>query len=97
MWFLRTSKNFKSLLETAKILHYKDKTITFTIFGDGTQKEFLLNLAENYKLKNIFIISNEDFKKYIWQFDIFVLPSIYEGFPNVLLEAQICGLPLCSF
>lgn len=43
------------------------------------------------------IISNvPDAAKYLKNFDIFVLPSIKEGFPYVILEAGLAGLPVIA-
>ncbi len=33
---------------------------------------------------------------YIKKMDIFVLPSLWEGFPNVFIESMVCGTPVIA-
>jgi glycosyltransferase involved in cell wall biosynthesis len=45
----------------------------------------------------IFHEYQDDIQNYYAIFDIFILPSLYEGLPNVVLEAAVMGLPVVAF
>ncbi len=70
-----------------------------TIIGEGEEKEELLALVEKLDLAHRIhfagFLSNPF--PYMHQADIFVLSSRYEGFPNVVLEANACGTPVVAF
>ena len=66
--------------------------------GDGELKEKLINLAKEYKLENNILfpgyVSNPH--SIVSKCDVFVLPSLFEGLSNALLEAMACGLAIIS-
>jgi len=66
------------------------------IVGDGNEKEHLDEGIRKKKLeRNVFLTGQvDDAYNYYSFFDLFLLPSFYEGFPVSLVEAQCAGL--CS-
>lgn len=68
---------------------------TLEIFGDGEEEENLKSFVEETELEDVIHFRGvvNDLSEPYRSAGMFVLPSIYEGTPNALLEAMSYGLP----
>ena len=68
------------------------------ILGEGELESYLKNLTRKLSLENdvLFLGWQENPFKFLAQAKIFVLSSLSEGFPNVLVEAMVCRTPVIS-
>jgi len=93
---LEKIKNLEATLRVLASLRERLPPFTFSIVGDGTEREALETLAEDLSLKDC--VRFEGFhaepQGFYASHDIFVLPSFTEGLSNSLLEAMNHGL-LC--
>ena len=93
---LCAQKNHKMLIKAASLLHEIDCCIQ--IIGKGELKEALEHyiLFTNMQDRVKIIDHTADPINYLIMADCFVFTSDFEGFPNVLLEALACSLPIIS-
>jgi glycosyltransferase involved in cell wall biosynthesis len=98
---LHEVKGLKYLISAMNIIRDKDKFSRLIIIGnDQGERKILDELIAKFHLeKKICFIANvsqENIFRYMMASDIFILPSMSEGFPNVLLEAMACGIPIIA-
>ncbi len=77
-----------------------EKRFTVGAIGEAVKNkghEYLLEAGKKFSGINFNIITNlPDAAKYLKNFDIFVLPSLKEGLPYVLLEAGLAEIPIIA-
>lgn len=97
---LRPVKGVRYLIDAMEFLVEKNKNISLVLVGDGEDRDDLKDLVKGYNLDEhvIFVgrVSDEEVPEYMAAADIFVLPSLSEGFGIVLLEAMASGLPIIA-
>tara|TARA_E500000331_G_scaffold231802_1_gene221987 strand:- start:341 stop:1420 length:1080 start_codon:yes stop_codon:yes gene_type:complete len=92
---LEAQKDIGTLLKTFEIINKTHKS-KLLIIGSGSEKEKLNRFALYKKNRVKQIEFDENPYKYLKHCNVFLLTSIYEGMPNVLIEAQILGMPIVA-
>lgn len=73
----------------------KEKNAKMIFVGDGVLKTELCRKIKEYNLEDKVIFTGMITDTYKWYqvFDILLVPSLFEGFPIVLVEGQTAGVP----
>ncbi len=90
-------KGYDILLDAIKLVSEKQE-IQLIILGKGPERDSILKSIKRLRLEKV--VKLLGFAPNPWSMiassDLFVLPSRYEGFGNVLLEAMVCKTPIIS-
>ena len=94
---LTQAKDFTNLVRAFSIVR-KTQHVRLIILGEGNEKESLQNLADQLGLTNDFSLPGfvRNPHSFMKNAAVFVLSSLWEGLPTVLIEALACGTPVVS-
>lgn len=95
-------KGLKYLLEAIKVLQESKIPYSLRIIGKPTEESYFEALKDyinknSLKVEFLGFLEKDEIEKIYSETDIFVFPSLLEGYGMVLIEAQTYGLPIVSF
>ncbi len=88
-------KNYEFLINVHKAARAIRPNAKLLLIGEGPERAKYEGLIKSYKLENEVLLGGEikDASRFLKSFDLFVLPSIFEGLSLSLIEAVRAGIP----
>jgi glycosyltransferase involved in cell wall biosynthesis len=91
-------KGFSYFLKAAERVYSKKKQVRFVIVGHGQEETNLKSLAESLDISKVctFAGLRFDVAQLMSAFDVFVLSSVLEGLPRIVIEAMAMERPIVA-
>lgn len=95
---LREEKNHAFIINLMPDLIKQLPDLVYVVIGQGRLMTQLKDLVNDLSLEEHVILTGfvDNVDAYLNAFDLFLMPSKYEGLPYVLIEAQMNGLPILA-
>ncbi|SCG83244.1 putative glycosyltransferase MJ1607 [Proteiniborus sp. DW1] len=97
---IRHAKGVDNIIKAFSVIAAENDKVELILIGREREYAYSLikSLDEEIKerIKVIGQIPREELVEYYKKFDCFILASRYESFPNTLLEAMSCGVPIIA-
>ncbi|CAO5675685.1 MAG: GalNAc-alpha-(1-_4)-GalNAc-alpha-(1-_3)-diNAcBac-PP-undecaprenol alpha-1,4-N-acetyl-D-galactosaminyltransferase [Holosporales bacterium] len=92
------NKDFPTLIKAFYKVQQNHQNLILTIFGEGPDRKNLEDLIRSLSLEEKVFLPGKvkNIEDQLLKADLFVFPSLYEGFPNALSEAMAVGLPIIA-
>jgi len=90
-------KNIEIILKVAE--EFGQENVLFKIAGRGPELNKLIRLKNKLGLNNVEFVGfvpEEKLNNFYNSLDVFIFPSLYEGFGLPVLEAMACGVPIIA-
>jgi len=95
---LEERKGHRFLLDAARVLKDRGRTIRYVFAGDGSHKAKLQQMVQTLELREevSFVGFVKDVPKFLSSIDVLVLPSLFEGLGVAALEGMAAGKPVVA-
>lgn len=91
-------KDYPTLLKAFKKVADSRVDVRLIIVGDGNEKENLIEFSKELKVEHLIDLIGYDENPFshMYHSEVYVLPSLYEGLPAVLIQALACRANIVS-
>lgn len=94
------TKGHRYLVEALSLLKNEYPLVRLDLLGDGPLKSSLTQLIKKFDLQDMVRfrspVSYKEMPKIYGEYDLFVMPSVFEGLPVSLIEAMASRLPIVA-
>jgi glycosyltransferase involved in cell wall biosynthesis len=94
----REAKNHSTIVEVAGLVVPRAPKALFLLVGDGPLRERIETEVNEHDLAGRFLFTGtrHDIPELMAAMNVFLIPSLYEGFATAAIEAQLSSLPVIA-